>query len=343
MASIRQRDGKYQVRIIRKGHRALSRTFNNRTDAIKWARQTEVEIERGAIQTHTRSITLADAITRYREERTPNKKSARSERYLLDAWARSQLAEIPLNCIRPTQIAEWRDARSTSGAAAQTIRNGLTVLSAVYEQAIREWGFDHLSNPVRRIRRPPAPRGRCRRVSQEEVQRIIDNTKSPSLAPIVTLALTTGMRLSEITLMRWGNLDFQQKTLLLPDTKNGDARTIPLSTTATNTLLTLRRTKTTSTSERVFDIAPHAVTVSFRRAVRRARAAYIAEQTVRGTPDAGLLCNLRFHDLRHEAVTRLFEKGLNTIEVGTISGHKTIQTLNRYTHLRAADLVDKLG
>ncbi len=343
MASIRQRDGKFQVRIIRRGHRALSKTFTNRSDAVKWARATEVELERGAITSHTRSITLRDAIERYRRERTPHKKSARSERYLLNAWARCPLAGLPLNQIKPTQIAEWRDARSTSGAAAQTIRNSLTVLSAIYEQAIREWGFDHLSNPVRRIRRPSAPRGRCRRVSQEEVQRIIDHTESLSLAPIVTLALATGMRLSEITLMRWENLDFQQKTLLLPDTKNGDSRTIPLSTTAISTLLTLQQTRNAASSGRVFDISPHAVTVSFRRAVRRARAAYIAEQAARGTSDAGLFCNLRFHDLRHEAVSRLFEKGLNTIEVGTISGHKTIQTLNRYTHLRAADLVEKLG
>lgn len=342
MASIRQRDGKFQVRIIRKGHGALSKTFTNRGDAVKWARAVEVEIERGAIQTHTRSITLSDAIERYRRERTPHKKSARSERYILDAWARSSIAGTPLSRIRPAQIAEWRDARTASGAAAQTVRNDLTTLSAIYEQAIREWGFDHLSNPVRRIRRPSAPRGRCRRVSQEEVQRIIDNTESPSLAPIVTLALATGMRLSEITLMRWENLDFQQKTLLLPDTKNGGSRTIPLSTTAVNTLLTLQQTRNIASSERVFDISPHAVTVSFRRAVRRARAAHIAEQAARDISDTGLFCNLRFHDLRHEAVTRLFERGLNMIEVASISGHKSLQMLRRYTHLRASTLAEKL-
>ena len=342
MASIRQRDGKFQVRIIRIGHRALSKTFTNRGDAVKWARAVEVEIERGAIQTHTRSITLSDAIERYRRERTPHKKSARSERYILDAWARSSIAGTPLSRIRPTQIAEWRDARTAAGAAAQTVRNDLTTLSAIYEQAIREWGFDHLSNPVRRIRRPSAPRGRDRRVSQEEVQGIIRFTESKSLPAIVTLALATGMRLSEVTLMDWANIDFRQRTLLLPDTKNGDSRTIPLSTTATNTLLTLRNARATSSSGRVFDITPHAVTVAFKRAVRRARAAYLAQQTAQRIPDGGLFCNLRFHDLRHEAVSRLFEKGLNTIEVGTISGHKTIQTLNRYTHLRAADLVGKL-
>lgn len=342
MASIRQRDGKFQVRVIRKGHRALSRTFTNRGDAVKWARAIEVGIERGAIQSHTSSITLADAIERYRRERTPLKKSARSEGYLLDDWLKSPLADAALDRIRPAQVAEWRDSRLASGAAAQTVRNGLTALSTIYEQAIREWGFDHLSNPVRRIRRPSAPRGRDRRVSQEEVKGIIRFTGSESLPAIVTLALATGMRLSEVTLMDWANIDFRQRTLLLPDTKNGDSRTIPLSTTATNTLLTLRDTKTASSSGRVFDISPHAVTVSFRRAVRRARAAYIAEQAAQGMPDARLFCNLRFHDLRHEAVTRLFEMGLNMIEVASISGHKSLQMLRRYTHLQATELVKKL-
>ena len=343
MASIRERDGKYQVRVIRKGHRALSSTFTNRGDAVKWARATEVEIERGAIVSGTRCPTLAEAIERYVAECTPRKKSARSERYLLQAWARSSLGGYRLTQLRPAQIAQWRDTRLSQGASAQTVRNGLTALSTVFEQATREWGFDHLTNPVRRVRRPSPPRGRCRRVSPEETQAIIRHTESAALPPIVTLALATGMRLSEIALLRWENIDFRQKTLLLPDTKNGDARAIPLSTTAITTLLALREPSDAVRSGRVFNISPHAVTVSFKRAVRRARAAYIAALAAQGEPDRGLLCNLRFHDLRHEAVTRLFEKGLNTIEVGTISGHKTIQTLKRYTHLRAADLVGKLG
>ena len=342
MASIRQRDGKYQVRIIRKGHRALSRTFTNRGDAVKWARATEVEIERGAIVSGTRCPTLSEAIERYVAERTPRKKSARSERYLLQAWARSNLGGYRLTQLRPAQIAQWRNTRLTQGASAQTVRNGLTALSTVFEQATREWGFDHLTNPVRRVRRPSAPRGRDRRVSQEEVQGIIRFTESESLPAIVTLALATGMRLSEVTLMDWANIDFRQRTLLLPDTKNGDSRTVPLSTTATNTLLTRRDTVTTPSSGRVFDITPHAVTVSFKRAVHRARAAYLAEQTARRKPDGRLFCNLRFHDLRHEAVTRLFERGLNMIEVASISGHKSLQMLRRYTHLRASALAEKL-
>lgn len=340
MASIRQRDGKYQVRITRKGYGALSKTFTNRGDAAKWARATEVEIERGAIQTHTRSITLGEAIQRYLTECTPRKKSARAEKYLLQAWASSDIGPLELGRIRPAQIAAWRDTRLSSGAAAQTVRNGLTALSAVYEQAIREWGFDSLTNPVRRIRRPSAPNSRSRRVSADETQTLSRLTESRQLPSLITLAIETGMRLSEITSARWEHLDLTNRTLHLPDTKNGDSRTVPLSTTAVATLSNIRSSVTALNNGRVFNITPHAATVAFRRAVKRARKAYLEAR--RHQPDEGLFSNLRFHDLRHEAVSRLFERGLNAVEISSISGHKTLQMLKRYTHLRAADLAKKL-
>jgi integrase len=340
MASIRQRDGKYQVRIVRKGHRGLTRTFNNRTDAIKWARQTEVEIERGAIQTHTRSITLCEAISRYLRECTPRKKSARAEKYLLQTWASSDISPLELGRIRPAQIAAWRDTRLSSGAATQTVRNGLTALSAVYEQAIREWGFDSLTNPVRRIRRPGAPNSRSRRVSADETQTLSRLTESRLLPSLITLAVETGMRLSELTSARWAHLDLTKRTLHLPDTKNGESRTVPLSTAAVTTLTNLRHRVNEPNSGRVFNITPHAATVAFRRAVKRARKAYL--ESLGDQQDKGLFSNLRFHDLRHEAVSRLFERGLNVIEVSSISGHKTLQMLKRYTHLRAADLAKRL-
>jgi integrase len=157
---------------------------------------------------------------------------------------------------------------------------------------------------------------------------------------MIALAVETGMRLSELTGARWEHLDLTQRTLHLPDTKNGDSRTVPLSTAAVTTLLKLRNSFAEPNSGRVFDITPHAATVAFRRAVKRARKAYLESRGDR--QDEGLFSNLRFHDLRHEAVSRLFERGLNVVEVSSISGHKTLQMLKRYTHLRAADLAKKL-
>ena len=340
MATIRRRLGKFQARIQRRGVPHLARTFTNRRDAEKWARTTEVEIERGAIQTHTRSIMLSAAISRYLKECTPRKKSARAEKYLMQAWSSSDLSQLELGRIRPAQIASWRDKRLASGAAAQTVRNGLTALSAVYEQAIREWGFDSLTNPVRRVRRPSAPNSRSRRVSADEIQTLSRLTESLQLPSLIGLAVETGMRLSELTSARWEHLDLTQRTLHLPHTKNGDSRTVPLSTTAVTTLSNLRHSVTHLNSGRIFNITPHAATVAFRRAVRRARKAYLESRGNR--QDEGLFSNMRFHDLRHEAVSRLFERGLNVVEVSSISGHKTLQMLKRYTHLRAADLAKKL-
>lgn len=340
MASIRQRDGKFQVRIIRKGHRAISKTFTNRGDAVKWARATEVEIERGAIQTHTRFITLRDAIDRYRRERTPHKKSARSERYLLAAWARSSLAGNPLNRIRPAQIAEWRDARTAAGASAQTVRNHLTALSSVFQAAITEWGHDDLSNPVRRIRRPPPPRARTRRVTPDEIEAIKAHTESKDLPDLIDLAVETAMRLGEAVTLTVTSVDPGNRTLTLSDTKNGHSRVVPLSPRAIVILKTRLARAASERDNRLFPITAHAATVAFKRAVARARRAHRVELS---TPhQAPYLDDLRFHDLRREATSRLFERGLSVMEVSSITGHRVLEMLRRYTALQAKDLAAKL-
>jgi integrase len=339
VASIRQRDGKFQVRIIRKGHRALSKTFTNRGDAVKWARATEVEIERGVIQTGTRSVTLSEAIERYRRERTPHKKSARSERYLLAAWARSSLAGSPLNRIRPAQIAEWRDVRTAAGTSAQTVRNHLTALSSVFQVAITEWGHDDLSNPVRRIRRPPPPRARTRRVTSDEIEAIKAHTESKDLPDLIDLAVETAMRLGEAVSVTVGSVDLKNRTLTLSDTKNGQSRIVPLSRRAT-TILEARIASASPHVSKLFPITAQAATVAFRRAVLRAVRAHRRELST--SPQETYLNDLRFHDLRREATSRLFERGLSVMEVSSITGHRVLEMLRRYTALQVKDIATKL-
>jgi integrase len=141
--------------------------------------------------------------------------------------------------------------------------------------------------------------------------------------PIVQLALETAMRQGELIRLHWEHIDLNRRTAHLPDTKNGEARTVPLSTTAVRVLRTLPR----GLHGPVFlGLTTEAVKRAYIRAVRRAG-----------------IENLRFHDLRHEATTRLFEKGLNIMEVASITGHKDLRMLRRYTHLKAEDLARKLG
>ena len=144
-----------------------------------------------------------------------------------------------------------------------------------------------------------------------------------TLGNAVKLALETVMRQGELLRLHWEYIDLNRGTAHLPDTKNGEARTVPLSSTAIAVLRALPR----ALHGDVFrGVTTEAVKRSYMRAIRRA-----------GIKD------LRFHDLRHEATTRLFEKGLNIMEVASITGHKDLRMLRRYTHLKAEDLAQKLG
>ena len=205
------------------------------------------------------------------------------------------------------------------------------ILSHLFEVARKEWGI-HVRNPVRDIQVPSASEMRGRRLQAGERGHDGEETRllaacrearNPYLLPIVRLALETAMRQGELISLRWEHVDLNRRTVYLPDTKNGESRTVPLSMTAVGILRSLPR----SIHGRVFPgLTTEAVKRAYARAVRRA-----------GIKD------LRFHDLRHEATSRLFEKGLNIMEVASITGHKDLRMLRRYTHLKAEDLARKLG
>ncbi len=135
------------------------------------------------------------------------------------------------------------------------------------------------------------------------------------------MAVSTAMRQGELLFLAWDRIDLKRRTAYLPDTKNGEARTVPLSSRATTLLEKLPR----SIDGRVFPLTATGVAQAWKRAVKRAG-----------------LQDLRFHDLRHEAASRLFERGLDSMEVATVTGHKGLRMLKRYMHLRAQDLARKL-
>jgi len=135
------------------------------------------------------------------------------------------------------------------------------------------------------------------------------------------IAIQTGMRRGELLKIKWQDLDLEERTLQLYDTKNGEDRKVPLTTAAASILA-----KWSSSSERIFPVTSVAVRQAWDRLVKRAG-----------------ITNLHFHDLRHEGISRFFEMGLSVPEVALISGHKDPRMLFRYTHLRAEDIVRKLG
>jgi len=237
---------------------------------------------------------------------------------------RLPLARRFVASIRGVDIARFRDERLRK-VTPSTVKRDLVLLGHVFEVARKEWGIN-FHNPVRDIKLPSDNRPRDRRLQAGEETRLLDacrTARNPWLLPIVQLALETAMRQGELIRLRWEHIDLNRRTAHLPDTKNGESRTVPLSTTAIRELRALPR----SLHGQAFPgVTTEAIKRAYIRAVRRA-----------GIED------LRFHDLRHEATTRLFEKGLNIMEVASITGHKDLRMLRRYTHLKAEDLARKLG
>jgi integrase len=180
------------------------------------------------------------------------------------------------------------------------------------------------------VRKPKQARGRDRRITADELKAL----QASKIGPIVTLAVETGMRLGELLSLEWRLIDVEQRTATLPLTKNGEKRIVPLSPTALHTLAAKERN-----GERVFSQWKQADSFenAWKRTLTKLRKDHKAEHG-----QSNFLVDIRFHDLRHEAASRLFEKGLNMMEVASVTGHKTLAMLKRYTHLRASDIALKL-
>jgi integrase len=327
VATIEKRSTYWRVKVRRKGYPEQTRSFDTRTTAEKWARDIERDIDRNLFvdRTEADKNTLRNIIARYLKEVTPTKRGADAEGFCLRAVMRHPIAEIKMSALSSAHVAAYRDQRLSEVASA-TVNKALNHLSHVIETGRREWGISMPENPVRLVRRPRGSQPRERRLTVEEEGKLFEacaDARNPHLAAVIRLALETGMRQGELVSLQWKHVNLVKRVVHLPQTKNGDSRSVPLSTTAVETLQQLPR----SIDGVVFPrLTGEAVKKAFIRTIRRAR-----------------ISDFRFHDLRHEATSRLFEKGLNPMEVASITGHKTLQMLKRYTHLRAEDLARKLG
>ena len=331
MASFRKRGDKWQARVHRQGAAApVVKTFITKAAAIKWARNVESQLDLEVFAPKQVMPRLKTVVERYVAEVTLTKKGESQERYRATQLMKTKLADLFMDKITGEVVAKYRDQRLTQ-VSNNTVRLELAFLSVVFEQSRKEWGLG-VSNPVRQIRIPKPGKPRTRRLEAGEEEALLTSCAASGahyLHSFVVLAIETGMRFGELSGVLWKYVDMDKRTIHLPDTKNGETRTVPLSTRALAAIQILPR----SISGRLFTAKPGSIRSAFLIAVQKARAC---------SPE-GMLQNLRFHDLRHEAVTRLFEKGLNPIEVGMVSGHKTLSMLQRYTHLRSEELVAKLA
>lgn len=313
----------YRVRIFHLGSCVNSATFDTKAAAERWEREQKRRLDKGQlISPEAEKTTLAEAIDRYAKDVSPYKRGHRQELGRLRFLKTHRIAQKPLSGIRGADVALLRDELSQSRKPA-TVKLYLALLSHLFNTARKEWAMESLANPVELVKKPTVRNARDRRLEPGEEERLLNALKHSGnkwIKSLSILAIETAMRKGELLGLRWEHIDIQKRTAFLPLTKNGESRTVPLSSRAIKTLLSLPRPITGE----VFITSEHATRKAFRKAC--------AQAGIEG---------LRFHDLRHEATSRLAET-FAVHELAKITGHKDMKMLLRYYHPRAEDLARKL-
>lgn len=354
MASVtRTTSGRWTATIRHRGWPSTSKTFRLKRDAKVWARQTEDRFERLALPLPIVFLMFPEAMARYLKTISPRKSANtyRGEcgraRTLLRYFRRYSLAAIT-----PDVVADYRDKRLADRRrhrrhiaspdnvplAPATVRLELALLSHLFIIAIREWRIGLTVNPVALIQRPPPSICRTRRLGVDEERALLAEAKrycNPMVARIIRIALETAMRQGEILNLRLDHVDLTRRVVRLHASKNGESRTVPLSRRAT-------RAFKEAINDRNRPSASDYIFFGMAQSLEKAQAIYSFKTAWSDVRDRSGLQDFRFHDLRHEAISRLIEGGLGDQEVASISGHRSMQMLRRYTHLRAEDLVRKL-
>jgi integrase len=326
MATIRKRGRSWQVQVRHIGFPTRSKSFSSKAAATAWAQarerdytQTDDPIERPAGD----SLTVGELLQRYQAEVTALKRGYASENCRINNMLGHPIATVSVTAISSRHFAEYRNSRLRK-VGPDTVRRELTIFRHCLEIARKEWDIPVAKNPLHDIRFPAPGLPREERLSEvgaANLYREIGALRNKHIASVIVLAIETGMRRGELLSLRWKDVDLQKGTVRLPQTKNGRPRTVPLTPRA---IYELRHIE--GEGESVFKISANAVQLSWNRIRIRAG-----------------LGGLRFHDLRHEAISRFFELGLSIPEVALINGHRDTKMLMRYTHIRPETVTQKLA
>lgn len=332
LASITKRGRYWRAQIVRRGYPPQYRTFDSRVEAEAWARVLESEIDRGVFvsRVEAEKTTLAEALKRYEREISVGKAHPAQDHQRIRHWLRQDLAHYFLANLRGVDFAKYRDDRLALGRAANTVRLELALVSHMFEIARKEWGMEGLMNPLKNIRKPSGSNERDRRLRAGEYDTLsaaLSASENPWVRPAFDLAIETSLRQGMLLALRWDWIDLSRQVIWIPvefrrHGNKGVPPAVPLSQKAVSVLRALPR----SLDGRVFSTSQNAIVCVWKKTLKRVG-----------------IQGLRWHDLRHEAASRLFEKGLNPMEVASITGHKTLNMLRRYTHLQPDTLAKKLG
>ena len=326
MATYRKRGSSWRAEVRKNGVRE-SKSFATKAQAVAWATQLEAEIlkeKRGEIPNKT----FGELMDRYAAEISPTKKGERWEKIRIEMIKKLPLAKVKLEDLTDKDFVLYRDSRLKTVSPASVNRE-FALLSHICFVGVREWKWLK-ENPVSTVRRPKKPQSRDRRISEDEIERILfasgykhDKVCENATARVgaaFLFAIETAMRAGEILKLKWEDVDLEKRYARLLETKNGTKRDVPLSSEAIRIINQMPKG-----NETIFGLSSSSLDSLFRKMKTRC-----------------MIEDLHFHDTRHEAITRLSKKFSNVLDLARMVGHRDIRMLMVYYNETAEELAKKL-
>lgn len=362
MPTIITKGARFLARVRQAGFSPVAKTFNTKRDALAWGRRIEEDMRAGRYQEVKTAVpTVKAALQTYSMSVLAKTKGAATYAYWVDELAGSVLARLTVDAVTPADLAAWRDEQALTRSAG-TVARKLGLLSGFFTWAMKERGWIE-ANPLRRVRKPVVRDSRDRVLSDDERAYLLAGAgagRGGWLGDALTALLWSAMRRSELWSLRVRDVDADRSVATLSDSKNGDARLVPLCSEAIAALTRLaNRAQATAAIERsqgrpapaqgeerlVPVMKAPAISLAFRRALARGKGLYLAHCKAQGVePDTVFLEGVRLHDLRHCAVsTWAATGGLSLPELQAISGHRTVKMLLRYVALSPDALAAKMA
>ena len=291
MATIRKKREKWCVEIRRSFHKHISKTFTSKQDAQRWAYKTERLIEIGQYQdvSEANKTTLQQLLERYEREVSSKKRTKADKQYIKNILQHDFVTKV-LTQINSSDIASFRDERLKT-ISGSSVNRELSIISDCINKAMTEWQCYIPENPVKTgLRCEENPR-RVRRLEEGEYEKLMSSCKMNRAfwCPIIDFAIHSAMRRGELLEITWDMVHMDKKYITLPPeiTKTKRSRNVPLQPKALEILRSIPR----SLNGRVFPIGI--------KNFERSWTAICKRSGIKG---------LRFHDLKREAISRLFEK-----------------------------------
>lgn len=346
MATITKRPGKkgataYRAEVRRKGYPKQIKTFELRGDAEKWARKVEREIDAGTWKDlkGAESILLSEALDRYLSCISTKKQPSTYKRDELSiSHLKKRLGHFTLLQTTDSEVAMYRDLRLNE-VSPDSVRIELSLLSNLFNIARLEWNVGKLENPVKSIKKPKIAEGRCPILNQEQLKRLIDESKAVRtkwLFPFVLVALHTGCRSNELRSMRWPQVVIEDNVgfinIIGSNSKNQRTRTVPLTKPALECLSILKQKHkhVDSKGNPIGVIFPANNNIDKPRDLHKAFNEAVSRASLDNMPGLG---KLRIHDLRHCCGSALVMAGVDIETIRQILGHRDISTTQRYLHV----------